>query len=131
MLPADVKPLSSREWQVAKLLAYGYSIRTAAAELGIAVNTLESHRGSIYRKWFVRDRDDLKRKYEQRKADVKAALSVDDDTIRARRMEPGALTCETCGNESSAHQWHSDKCPLCSTPRTEFVARPGTMRGRR
>ncbi len=48
------EPLSERELEVAQLLARGHSTKETAGELGLSPDTIESHRGRIYRKLGLR-----------------------------------------------------------------------------
>ena len=55
------EPLSSREVQVVKLIAEGYSSKEIAADLIISEKTVERHRANILGKLGMRDRVDLTR----------------------------------------------------------------------
>lgn len=57
----DIDTLSSRELEVMKLIASGFTNSEIAAELTVSPRTVESHRASIQRKLTVRTRADLAR----------------------------------------------------------------------
>jgi len=54
--PTTVEGLSSREWQVARLLADGHTTAAAAAALGISAHTARHHAERVYQKLGVRSR---------------------------------------------------------------------------
>jgi len=53
------KPLSPREGEVLRLLAQGHSYREAAAQLGVSVKTIETHRKRLADKLGLRSRAEL------------------------------------------------------------------------
>ncbi len=57
--PDDVDQLSTRELQVLRLIARGFSYREVADELGIAVKTVESHVSAVLRKLQLANRHQL------------------------------------------------------------------------
>jgi len=73
--PADVKPsfdpeldqLTSREREVLRLIAQGYTYKEIAAELFISVKTVESHVSSVLRKLQLSSRHQLTRWAAERK----------------------------------------------------------------
>jgi len=56
-----VKPLSSREQEVLKLLAQGYTNKEAGTQLCLSVKTIETHRARIMDKLGLRSRADFTR----------------------------------------------------------------------
>lgn len=61
-VPADMlSVLSTRESDVLKLLARGYADKEVAAKLAIAPSTVDTHIRSIYRKFSVHSRSQLRR----------------------------------------------------------------------
>lgn len=61
-VPADMlSALSARESDVLKLLARGYADKEVAAKLGISPSTVDTHIRSIYRKFSVHSRSQLRR----------------------------------------------------------------------
>jgi DNA-binding NarL/FixJ family response regulator len=59
--PSEVDPLTSRELQVVKLIAEGYSGREIAEQLAVSEKTVDRHRSNILEKLDLRDRVDLTR----------------------------------------------------------------------
>ena len=57
--------LSSREYEVLRLLADGMTDREIAAGLAISPRTVESHVGSVLRKLGVRNRAEAAQRYRQ------------------------------------------------------------------
>ena len=55
----NAKPLSPREGEVLRLLAQGHSYREAAAQLGVSVKTIETHRKRLADKLGLRSRAEL------------------------------------------------------------------------
>jgi DNA-binding NarL/FixJ family response regulator len=64
MLPE--RRLTTREWEVLKLLADGRSTREIAARLTLSVSTVRVYVGSIVRKLEVADRDAAVELFRQR-----------------------------------------------------------------
>ena len=61
-LPEDLKAtqqLSSRELEICRLLAKGYTNREVAEQLFISIKTVEAHRSKIYSKLGLKSRADL------------------------------------------------------------------------
>lgn len=64
--PEEPEALSTREVEVLRLLAQGYTNRQVGAELNISVRTVETHRSNIMTKLNLRSRLDLVRYAAQR-----------------------------------------------------------------
>jgi DNA-binding NarL/FixJ family response regulator len=58
---APVKLLSSREWEVLKLLAQGYTNKEVGTQLCLSVKTIETYRARLADKLGLRSRADLTR----------------------------------------------------------------------
>jgi DNA-binding NarL/FixJ family response regulator len=58
--PATAAPLSTREQEVAGLIAQGWTNRRIAAELGLAERTVDTHVGKILSKLGVQSRDEVR-----------------------------------------------------------------------
>lgn len=58
---ANIDALSSRELEVMKLIAAGWTSNEVAKELGVSPRTVETHRASIQRKLQIRTRAELAR----------------------------------------------------------------------
>jgi len=63
---APASSLSSREREVLSSLSQGLMYKEIAGKLGISLDTVRKHLGSIYRKLHVRSRTDAVRHYLQR-----------------------------------------------------------------
>lgn len=55
----ETSELSEREWEIARLLCYGYSNREISAQLYLSTRTVESHRAHILKKTNCRARYEL------------------------------------------------------------------------
>jgi two-component system response regulator NreC len=53
--------LSDREEEVLRLIAWGYSNKEVAAQLGISIKTIEAHKANAMRKLSISSRIDIVR----------------------------------------------------------------------
>lgn len=89
------RPLSSREEQILRLLAWGHTNKQISAQLALSVKTIEAHRYNGFRKVKCTNRVDL----------VRYAL-----TIGWLKLEPppGSIYCGEAGRSGSAAETGDD-----------------------